>query len=57
MPQDRPLKNGLPHDPVALMTLAHEKNGLTGTDIGPWHIQGTYRSFDRNGQPDDEGTF
>ncbi len=47
----------LPQDPMALMSLAHDKNGLVGSDIKPWHIHGTYRSFDAKGKPEYEGTY
>jgi TonB family protein len=47
----------LPQDPMALMALAHDKDGLVGSDIKPWHIRGTYRSFDTKGKPDYEGTY
>jgi TonB family protein len=42
---------------MALMALAHDKNGLVGSDIKPWHIHGTYRSFDAKGKPENEGTY
>ena len=45
----------LPQDPMALMALVHDKNGLVGSDIKPWHIRGTYRSFDAKGKPENEG--
>lgn len=44
-------------DPAALMTLAHEKNGLTGPDVKPWHIRARYSAFELNGQFDYQGTF
>ena len=46
----------LRQDSMALMALAHDKNGLTGSDIKPWHIHGTYRSFDTKGKPEYEGS-
>jgi TonB family protein len=48
---------GLPQESMDLMTLAHDKNGLVGSDIKPWHIRGTYRSFDAKGKPEYEGTY
>jgi len=42
---------------MGLMALAHDKNGLIGSDIKPWHIRGTYRSFDAKGKPEYEGTY
>lgn len=47
----------LPHDPVPLMALAHEKNGLVGADVKPWHIRGTYHSYDSNGKSNYDGTY
>jgi hypothetical protein len=47
----------LPQDPMALMTLGHDKNGLVGSDVKPWHIRGTYRSFDMKGKLEYEGTY
>jgi TonB family protein len=46
----------LPQDPTALMTLAHDKNGLTGPDIKPWHMRGTYHSY-KEGTLDYEGAY
>jgi hypothetical protein len=42
--------SGPPQDPMALMSLARDRNGLSGSDIAPWHIRGTYRSFKGRGQ-------
>jgi TonB family protein len=49
--------SGLPQDPMALMSLARDRNGLSGSEIKPWHIRGTYRSFDMKGNPEYEGTY
>jgi Gram-negative bacterial TonB protein C-terminal len=49
--------SGLPTDPAALMRLARDRNGLIGSDIKPWHIRGTYHSFDAKGAADYEGTY
>jgi TonB family protein len=49
--------SGLPQDTIALMSLAHDRNGLSGPDIKPWHIRGTYRSFDKKGSPEYTGTY
>ena len=49
--------SGLPQDPMALMSLAHDRNGLSGSDIKPWHIRGTYHSFDMKGSLEYEGTY
>lgn len=39
------------------MTLAHDKNGLIGPEIKPWHIRATYHSYDKKGRPEYEGTY
>jgi len=54
VPQDA--GGALPQDPMALMTLAHEKNGLVGADVKPWHMHGTYHAY-KNGKPEYEGTY
>jgi TonB family protein len=38
------------------MSISHEKNGLTGNDIQPWHVHGTYRSY-KDGNLEYEGTY
>jgi TonB family protein len=48
--------SALPQDPTVLMKLAHDKNGLTGADIKPWHMRGAYHSY-KDGKLDDEGTY
>jgi hypothetical protein len=47
----------LPNDPVALMSLAHEKNGLNSPDVQPWHIRGSYTFFDKDGKSEDTGVY
>ena len=47
----------LPSDPVVLMSLARERNGLNSPDVHPWHIRGTYTTFDTNGKVDDTGVY
>lgn len=49
--------DSLPQDSLALITLAHSKNGLSGPDMSPWHVRGTYRSYDEQGKPAYEGTY
>lgn len=44
-------------DPIALMSLAREKNGLTSVDVHPWHIRGSYTTFDDKGKIDDTGVY
>jgi hypothetical protein len=48
--------SALPTDPIALMTLSHQRNGLTGSDVKPWHMHGTYHSY-KDGKPEYEGTY
>jgi TonB family protein len=47
----------LPSDPAALMELAHNKNGLAGPGIRPWHVHGTFRSYDEKGKSENEGIY
>src|SRR5215471_14974129 len=47
----------MPSDPAALMSLAREKNGLSSSDVQPWHIRGTYTFFDNDGTPYDTGVY
>ena len=44
-------------DPVALLSLAREKNGLASAAVRPWHIRATYTTFDQNGKPKDHGSY
>jgi TonB family protein len=46
----------LPQDPLALMTLGQQKNGLGGADIKPWHMRGTFH-FYKDGKPEYEGIY
>lgn len=46
-----------PKDPAALMTVAHDKNGLVGADVTPWHLRARYSAFELNGQFDYQGTY
>lgn len=39
------------------MKLGREKNGLVGSDVRPWHIRGTYRSFGKDGKVEYEGIY
>lgn len=47
----------MPKDPSALMSLAREKNGLTATNIKPWHIRGKYTFYDADGKAEDSGVY
>jgi hypothetical protein len=47
----------MPKDPLAVMSLARDKNGLDSPDVRPWHIRGTYTFFDENGKPEDTGVY
>lgn len=56
LPSQTPVAT-LPTDPAATMQVAHEKNGLVAPDILPWHLHGTYRTYDRKGNVEDEGLY
>jgi TonB family protein len=47
----------LPSDPKALMLLAAKTNGLTGPDVQPWHLKGSYIYFDEKGNSTDQGIY
>jgi TonB family protein len=47
----------IPADPATLMSLAREKNGLSSSDVQPWHIRGTYTFFDNDGKAQDTGVY
>jgi TonB family protein len=47
----------LPSDPVALMSLAREKNGLNAPDLKPWHIRGSYTTYDVEGKESGTGVY
>ena len=49
--------SSVPKEPIALLNLAQEKNGLTGQGIQPWHIHGAYRSYDKQGKVEYEGIY
>jgi TonB family protein len=48
--------SAVPQDPMALMTLAHDKNGMIGPDLKPWHVHGIYHAY-KNGKPEYEGSY
>ncbi len=47
----------LPKNPAALLALAAQRNGLSGPNLKPWHIQATYQLYDAKGNPTEKGTF
>jgi TonB family protein len=47
----------LPTNPSALLDLARQKNGLSGPGVRPWHIHGTYRTYDEKGSLLREGVY
>ena len=47
----------LPNNPVALLKLAWEQNGLHGSDLKPWHLHATWTEVDQKGNPTDSGTW
>lgn len=42
---------------MALMQLGQAKNGLAEPGFHPWHIRGTYRSYDKHGKVNYQGTY
>ena len=48
---------GLPKDPVALLSLGLEENGLHSSTVRPWHIRGHYTLYDEKGKPEDQGVY
>lgn len=46
----------MPKDPVALMGLAAQVNGLNSVTT-PWHLRATYQIFDDQGQPKEQGAY
>ena len=55
--QNAPAAQPLPQDPVALLQLASQVNGLHGNDLQPWHIHATWQTLDGNDQPKEQGTW
>lgn len=53
----QPAANSLPTDPTALMTLAHDRNGLEDSDVRPWHIRASYTFYDAKGHVERTGTY
>jgi hypothetical protein len=53
----QPTTVALPQDPATLLSVAYGKNGLTGPDVKPWHMHGTYHHFDSKGKAEYEGTY
>ncbi|HKO13478.1 MAG TPA: energy transducer TonB [Acidobacteriaceae bacterium] len=47
----------LPKDPVALLQLAWQQNGLHGADLQPWHVHATWTDVDDKGQATSTGTW
>jgi TonB family protein len=47
----------LPIDPAALIELAHQRNGLIGDDVKPWHVHGFYRTYDEKGKLENDGAY
>ncbi len=46
-----------PSDPIALLSVGREKNGLEGPGIRPWHTRGTYHQYGKKGAVEDAGVF
>jgi TonB family protein len=47
----------MPAAPKDLMLLAAKSNGLTGSDMQPWHLKATYTLYDDKGNTSDQGTY
>jgi TonB family protein len=47
----------LPADSKELLQLAAKTNGLAGDDLKPWHLKASFKLFDWDGKPTDEGTY
>lgn len=47
----------LPKDPVALLKLAWDQNGLHGSDLKPWHVRATWTEVDQKGNATNAGTW
>ncbi|MFT4112557.1 energy transducer TonB [Silvibacterium sp.] len=47
----------IPKDPKELLSLAREVNGLSSSDMKPWHIKYSYQTFDSDGKQVNQGTF
>lgn len=47
----------LPSDPVALLQLASEANGLHGSELRPWHVRATWQTLDEKKQVTNQGTW
>lgn len=47
----------LPKSPKDLMALAAKSNGLTGSDIQPWHLKASFTILDDQGNPSEKGTY
>lgn len=49
--------SALPSDPKELLQLAAKTNGLAGDDLKPWHLKASFKLFDWDGKPTDEGIY
>lgn len=47
----------LPKDPMALMHLGWQQNGLHGSDLKPWHVRASWQIVDDKGKPEKQGTW
>lgn len=55
--QNAPTPQPLPKDPVALLKLAWQENGLHGPDVQPWHAHAAWTDVDEKGQALSTGTW
>lgn len=47
----------MPKDPVALLNLAANSNGLGGAGIKPWRLKASFEAFDEQGAVSQQGTI
>lgn len=47
----------LPNDPKDLFSLISDRNGLESSDVKPWHIRGHFTIYNKDGKPEDQGTY
>ncbi|MFZ1086312.1 MAG: energy transducer TonB [Terracidiphilus sp.] len=48
---------GLPKDPHEIFAAAAPFYDFNSPELKPWHLKATYRLYDENGKPSEQGTF
>ena len=56
-PSSAPAQVVMPTDPVALLELARDKNGIAVAGGAPWHLKASFDIFDESGAVKEKGTF